>query len=228
MSLFNDFDPLKSLAANQYGFSTHAITKGSLISFDYPVSFAMIPNVIHDPRPMVIITDIWPPHYIRGVNLHYLTFPYVKKILETWGGNQGFSYSNIRADRYMATAFRMYNIRGVRRPKRLDSEWLKTVLQSVRTFDAGELEKIRSSIQQQIQARLQIKANELTAYEQWRKGLNLAQRRQLNTRVTGVQDALTGGVQRDLIYPEPNVQQSQSQPQSQPNQSTIPGPEMNP
>lgn len=197
--MFDDFDPLQNLAANQYGFATKAITRGSLISFDYPQSFAMIPNVIHDPRPMVILTDIWPPHYIRGLNLHYLTFPYVKKILERFGGNQGFSYFHIRADRYMASAFRMYNMKGVRRPKRLDSEWLKTVLQSVRSFNPGEVEKIRASIQQQIQARLQAKAREMTSYDQWRKSLTRAQARQLNTRITGIQDALTGGVQRDLI-----------------------------
>lgn len=219
--LFTDFDPLQSMASNQYGFSTSSITKGSLISFEYPKSFAMIPNVIHDPRPMIIITDIWQPNYIRGLNLHYLTFPYVKKILQTWAGNQGFSYSHIRADRYMASAFRMYNIRGVRRPKRLDSEWLKTVLQSVRSFDAGEIEKIRMNIQQQIQARLQLKANEMTAYEQWRKGLAQGQKQQLNTRVQGIHDALTGGVQRDLMS-QPDVplpinqpnQQNQTKPQA--------------
>ena len=213
--LFSDFDPLQSIAANQHGLSSRTITKGSLISFNYPKSFAMVPNVIHDPRPMLILTDVWPPHYIRGLNLHYLTFPYVKKILESWGGNQSFSYSNIKPDRYLASAFRMYNMKGVQRPKRLDSEWLKTVLQSVRTFDAGEIEKIRTSIQQQIQARLQVKANELTAYEQWRRGLGQVQKQQLNTRVQGVQDALTGGIQRNLINPDPNVNKMNDQELSQ-------------
>lgn len=208
MSLFTDFDPLQSLAANQHGFATKSITKGSLISFEYPISFAMIPNIIHDTRPMIIITDIWSPNYIRGLNLHYLTFPYVKKILQTWSGNQGFSYSNIKADRYVANAFRMYNMKGVRKPKRLDSEWLKTVLQSVKSFDAGEVEKIRSNIQQQIKARLQVKANELTAYDQWRNGLEQSQKRLLNTRIQGVQDALVGGNQRNLIYPNQNNQEN--------------------
>ena len=109
----------------------------------------------------------------------------------------------------------MYNMKGVQRPNRLDSEWLKTVLQSVRTFDAGEIEKIRTSIQQQIQARLQVKANELTAYEQWRRGLGQVQKQQLNTRVQGVQDALTGGIQRNLINPDPNVNKMNDQELSQ-------------
>ena len=73
----------------------------------------------------------------------------------------------------------------------------------------------RTSIQQQIQARLQVKANELTAYEQWRRGLGQAQKQQLNTRVQGVQDALTGGIQRNLINPDPNVNQMNDQELSQ-------------
>jgi hypothetical protein len=211
-ALFEDFDPLKNMVSNQYGLAANPVRKGALISFEYPRSFGTIPNVIHDPRPMLIVTDIWPPNYLRGLNLHYLTFPYIKKILETWAGNQSFSYSNIKPDRYVATAFRMYSLRGVMRPKRLDSEWLKTVLQSVRAFDAGELEKIRTTIEQQIQSRLQAKANELTAYEQWRKGLGKEQNRQFESRVAGVQNALTGGIQRNLVNPAPNQNQNVNQP----------------
>lgn len=201
--LFTDFEPIQSLAANQYGTSASMITKGSLVSFNYPRSFAVSPNVIHDPRPMVIITDIWPQFYLRGVNLHYLTFPYVKRILEMWGGDTSFSYSHIRADRYLASAFRMYNMKGIRQAKRLDSEWLKTVLQSVRTFDAGEIEKIRAKIQQQIQARLQAKASELTMYEQWRKGVNQVQQT-MNMPNSGNQ---MGATQPGII---PNTTQQQN------------------
>lgn len=202
--LFADFDPIKNVATNQYGMALGTLKKGSLISFEYPKSFAMIPNIIHDPRPMLIITDIFAPNYIRGLNLHYLTFNYVQKILQNYSGNTNFSYANIRPDAYMATAFRMYNLRGVLRPKRLDSDWLRTVLASVRSFDAGELEKIRTSIEQQIQARLQAKANELTSYEEYKKGLTNAQQAQFANRTAGVQQALTGGLQRNLINPEPN------------------------
>jgi hypothetical protein len=134
MGLFEDFNPIQRIAANQYGPAVNRITRGSLISFHYPRSFAMIPNIIHDPYPMVIITDIW-PKYIRGVNLHYLTFPYVKRLLMNFGG-KSFSYFNIRSDKYMANAFRMYVRMGVQQPKRLDTEWLMTVLASVRSFDA--------------------------------------------------------------------------------------------
>ena len=208
--LFTDFDPLKSLASNQYKNNTNAVTKGALISFEYPKSFATIPNIIHDPRPMLIVTDVWPPNYIRGVNLHYLTYPYIKKILETWGGNTSFSYSNIRADKYVALAFRMYALRGVTRPKRLDSDFLKTVLQSARTFDTGELEKIRANIQQQINARLQAKANELTAYEQYKKNFEVLQNRmnemQRNVVPQPVANTANATQQQNVNQPEGSIQ----------------------
>jgi len=199
--IFEDFNPLQKIASNQHGMGgSNSITRGSLISFAYPKSYATIPNIIHDPYPMVILTDVF-PNYIRGVNLHYLTFPYVKKIIENFGGNQQFSYYHIKPDKYIAHAFRMYVRAGVQRPKRLDSEWLKTVLESVRSFNPGEIEKIRSNIQRQIQARLQTKAKELTSYEQWRKQLNESQKRQLRGKVFDVNQAITRGAQENLITP---------------------------
>lgn len=160
----------------------------------------MIPNIIHDPYPMVIVTDIW-PNYIRGLNLHYLTFPYIKKILGTYGGNTSFSYFHIRPDRYMAHAFRMYVRKCISQPKRLDTQWLIQVLQSVRSFAPGELEKIRQSVQQQIKQRLQAKADELTSYEKWRAQMAESQKRQLRGKVLDVNRAVTRGPEEDLITP---------------------------
>ena len=199
VGLFND---LKNLATNKYGIVGNTVTKGSLISFEYPKSFSTIPNIIHDPRPMLIVTDVWEPNYIRGLNLHYLTFPYIKKILETWGGNQGFSYYNIKADQYVALSFRMYSLKGVIRPKRLDVEWLQTVLKSVRTFDVGEIEKIKSTIEQQIKARLQVKAKELTSYERKIKENIIINNKRSNTGVNVFQNILNKGNQTGNIVPE--------------------------
>lgn len=205
--LFQDFDPLLRMTKAESTGSSGLITAGSLISFQYPRSMGMIPNVIHDPHPMVILTDVFPPHFIRGVNLHYLTFRYVKHILESYGGNTGFTYLNIKPDKYLAQAFRMYKLAGVIRPKRLDTEWLKHVLASVQSFNPGEIEKIRLNIQQQIQQRLQAKAKELTSYDQWRKSLNKTQQSALRYRTNEVQDMLTRGQQQNLIMPElDNVQ----------------------
>lgn len=195
--IFNDIESLQNIVGtNRSTPQSGPVVKGALISFEYPKSLAVVPNVIHDKRPMLIVTDVRPP-YIRGVNLHYLTYPYIKKILETWGGNQSFSYSNIKADKYVASAFRVYSLNGVIRPKRLDTEWLKFVLQTARTFDAGEIEKIRSIIEQQIRSRLQVKANELTAYEKQRKQMEIIN----NAKFTQNQNILTQGVQPQNIVP---------------------------
>lgn len=199
--LFEDFNPIQRLARNQFGFSSQRVGRGSLISFYYPRSWAVVPNVIHDPYPMVILTDIW-PEYIRGLNLHYLTFPYVKRILENYGGTN-FTYAHISPDAYMAQAFRMYVRRGVQRPKLLDMPWLQAVLQEARSFSPGEVEKIRMSIQRQIQQRLQAKADELTSYENWRRQLSESQKRQFRGKALEGQRILTGGMERNLIYPEP-------------------------
>lgn len=207
VGLFESYNPIERIATNQHGPSVNKITRGSLISFHYPQSYAIIPNVIHDPYPMVIITDIW-PKYIRGVNLHYLTFPYVKKLLTNFAG-RSFSYMNIRNDKYMANAFRMYVRMGVQQPKRLDTEWLISVLGSVRSFGPGELEQIRTNIQRQIQARLQTKANELTSYEQWRSQLTQSQQRQLRGKGLEAQNIIMGGQDRNLINPAPEQQSIQ-------------------
>ena len=201
VGLFDSYNPIERIASNQHGPSSNRITRGSLISFHYPQSYAIIPNVIHDPFPMVIITDIW-PKYIRGVNLHYLTFPYVKKLLTAYGG-KNFSYFNIKNDSYMANAFRMYVRKGVSQPKRLDTEWMMDVLGSVKSFGPGELEQIRTNIQRQIQARLQTKANELTSYEQWRKQLTQSQQRQFRGKGLEAQNIITGGLDRNLINEPP-------------------------
>lgn len=201
--LFEEFNPIQRLARNQYGPNLGRVGRGSLISFYYPVSWAVVPNIIHDPYPMLIITDIW-PKYIRGLNLHYLTFPYIKNILQTYGG-RNVSYAAIRPDRYMAQAFRMYVRQGIRKPRLLDLPWLQAVLQEAKSFNPGEVEKIRMSIQQQIQQRLQAKADELTSYEQWRANLTESQKRQLRGKGLEAQQILTGGEQRDLTMPSPET-----------------------
>ena len=197
--LFEDFNPIQNLGGNQYGGNMNRVSRGSLISFHYPVSWAVVPNVIHDPYPMLIITDIW-PRYIRGLNLHYLTFPYIKKILENYGG-RGVTYQAIKPDLYMAQAFRMYVRRGVRRPKLLDLPWLQAVLLEAKSFSPGEVEKIRMNIQQQIQQRLQAKADELTSYEEWRSNLDANQGRQFRDKGLEGQRIITGGLDRNLVMP---------------------------
>lgn len=204
VGLFNEFNPIQRIARNQHNLNAGSIGQGSLISFYYPVSWAVVPNVIHDPYPMLIITRVM-PRYIQGINLHYLTFPYIKKVLETYGGT-GISYNTIKPDKYLAQALRLYVRQGMRRPRLLDLPWLQAVLLEAKSFSPGEVEKIRQNIQQQIQNRLQAKADELTSYEEWRATLTESQKRQLRGKGLEGQRIITGGQDRDLIMPNPEEQ----------------------
>ena len=96
----------------------------------------------------------------------------------------------------------MYSLKGVIRPKRLDVEWLQTVLKSVRTFDVGEIEKIKSTIEQQIKARLQVKAKELSSYERKIKENIIINNKRSNTGVNLFQNILNKGNQTGNIVPE--------------------------
>ena len=150
--------PYRNIAANQYGPSVKTIGKGSLIYFNY--LFWQ-----HDPYPLLIVTGIF-PNYISGINLHYLTFPYIKKILQPQVNmancdNRNFSYNNIRNVPYIVDAFRLYKRSGIKSLKALDCAFILNVMASVRSMDPNEIETIRNQIRQQMRSR-QPKADEMT------------------------------------------------------------------
>ncbi len=206
--LFEEFNPINRLAANQYGPSVKRITSGTLISFHYPISYAKEPNIIHDPFPMVIVTDI-SAKFVRGVNMHYMTFPYLKRILNDHCDNTSFGYhASVKADKYIAGAFRVYNRKGISRIKRMDCAWLLDVLGAVRSFSESELQKLREQIQAQIRERLQAKAEELTSYEDFRSDLVRSQQRALDRKVGEAQGTIQGGLDKGLIHPEPGLPES--------------------
>lgn len=192
-----------------------AVKRGSLIAFSYPSSHALRPNVIHDPYPLVIVTDIWPRH-LRGVNLHYLTFPYIKNILQSNCGNSAYSYFQVKGDRYVADAFRMYYRNGMGNVKVMDCDFLLKILGGMRSWSPGELEAMKQQVQQQIQQRLQVKADELTQASQQAQPLTFAQNQQAGQIASQIHGAFQG--------PTPAPFQSQA-PQGQPQQNiTAPRP----
>lgn len=135
-TLFKAVDK-RSIISNNY------IKKGSLISFGYA-------RWVHDPYPLVLVTDVLLNNRIRGVNLHYLTFPYIRNILRLGSNNPAFSYLNIKGDRYIVNAFRSYKWQGIRQISMLDSAFLLTVMAAVRSFDPSQVKAIRRAVQEQI------------------------------------------------------------------------------
>jgi hypothetical protein len=133
----------KSIGNQQPVTTNQTVGKGKLVAFGYSMWK-------HDPYPLLIVTDIIPNQRVRGVNLHYLTFPYIKNILRMGANNPGFSYQNIKADQYIVNAFRSYKWAGIRQVKILDAAFLLSVMASVRSFDPTQVAAIRKSVQEQI------------------------------------------------------------------------------
>lgn len=131
------------------------INKGSLISFNYT-------KWKHDPYPLVLITDITPGVKLRGVNLHYMTFNSIKTIIKNSCSNPGFSYSNIRGDKYIISAFRSYEWASIRQIKRFDCNVLLNIMATVRNYDPSESKAIREAVQQQLKQVVNTKADSMT------------------------------------------------------------------
>lgn len=142
----------ETVRANQFGPSVKRLGTGSLVQFTYGF---VKPGPSHDKTPLVIVTDI-NNQYIRGLNLHYLDFRLIKRILQKSGmnacGNPMFSYrNNIKQNIDIKTAFRRYKRIGVRRLKLLNCDFVLNVMGSVRAIDPQEVEAIREAIKEQLE-----------------------------------------------------------------------------
>jgi len=143
-------NPNPRTAVNQH------IGPGALMTFAY--SFWK-----HDPYPLIIVTKVNQGRMVKGVNLHYLQFPYIKNLLNAQCDNPGFSFQSIKGQDYLVDAFRSYKWGGIRQVKMLDCKFLLTVMGMVRSFDPAEIEIIRRQVQEQIRQQVNPKAYEVTA-----------------------------------------------------------------
>lgn len=121
------------------------IIKGSLILFNY--SFWK-----NDPRPLVLVTDYNVKGMLRGINLHYLTYPYITSMLNSASNFQGsFSYNNIRNNSYIINSFRSYKWSGISGIKKFDIRFINQMISNARNFDPNQIQAIRQSVNQQLQ-----------------------------------------------------------------------------
>jgi hypothetical protein len=122
------------------------IQKGALTNFQY-VFWK------HDPYPLVLCSSIYHDGKVAGINLHYLTFKYIKYLIQQYCGKQ-FSYPLIKNNTFIYNAFRTYKRQGVRNAKLMDCEFLMTLLGTIRSFRPSEIEAIRQEVQRQLRARM--------------------------------------------------------------------------
>jgi len=127
------------------------VSRGSLVTFRYTFR-----KPGHDAMPLVLITD--PDYrgiYVRGINLHYLTFPVIKKLLYPGGGkticdSPAFTYQYIKGNEYIVSSFRQYKKNGIVGLKKLNCAFIVNAMAITRTFDPNEIEAIRKSVREQI------------------------------------------------------------------------------
>ena len=136
--------------------SNFNVGKGSLISFNY--SFWR-----NDAYPLIIVCDNNKVNNkLHGINIHYLTFPYIKKLLDLSANNPNFSYKSLGNDDYLKSAYRSYKKLGVRQIKILDYKFLLNIMNMVRSYDPAEVQIIRRQVQEQIKRQINPKAEQLT------------------------------------------------------------------
>jgi hypothetical protein len=171
-----------------------SLKKGSLVYAQY-LFWA------HDANPLILVTDNPHPKYpdqIRGVNLHYLTFKYVKSLLQLYCGKE-FDFKYIAHDPYIVQAFRTYKRAGLRNLQLLDCEVINLQFQERRRaykYNPQELKIIRDQLRQQLERLAHPRASELAG--QYAEMLNTQQGFQAPPQ----QDARRA-YQPGVVYPSP-------------------------
>lgn len=138
----------KLLTATEYpqpAQRVQTVQRGSVVSFSY---IGQTKRPIHDTYPLVIVADIFSDR-IRGVNLHYLTLPYIKFLIANFANNS-FSYRIFKNNSFMVDGFRSYKRVGIGQMRMLDLGFLKNLLNIVRSLDITEIEQMRQQITQML------------------------------------------------------------------------------
>ncbi len=130
------------------------VRPGSLLSFQYTF-------YKHDPYPLVLSTGKWADGKIAGINLHYLTFNYMKNLINQFCG-KNFNYQSIKNDKFIRKSFRSYQREGVRNIKLMDCQYLNQLLGNIRTYNPTEVEAMRQYIRKQLNQQIGTKASDMT------------------------------------------------------------------
>lgn len=132
------------------GTSLMSVQPGMLIRFNYRLAK-------NDPKPVVIVSRIdGGKSLLKGVNLHYLTFPYCRRILYSVGINRTLSYYNIKSDRYITDAFRSYSWAGIDQSSLevFDVAFITKMMNLSASMDPMQVRSMRQSIDNQINMRV--------------------------------------------------------------------------
>lgn len=130
-------------------------SNGSVISFYYK-------KFKHDPYPVIITTGFYPQKgLISGLNLHYLSFPVFRALLNQWAGNTGFTYFLIRNEPIIKEAFRKYKLTEIINIKKVDYKSIIALGKIIRNYSSEEIQKIKDAVDLQVLSRQPEILNEL-------------------------------------------------------------------
>ena len=136
----------------------NVIKIGSIISFKYAF-------FKHDPNPTVIITKIL-PDYLVGINIHYLTYNDIKKLLNPKEvnacKNKSFGYPLVKNKAYIIKGFRVYKRKGIQNLKYLDCDKMIQMMGLKKTVNPKESKEINKQVEKQINRKTNVKAKQIT------------------------------------------------------------------
>ena len=128
---------------NKPVYTTPQLTqKGNLVTFQYL-------NYKHDSNPLLLVSGIDPAGMIKGINLHYLTFPNIKRLIETYC-NRTFSYEMVKGDLIVKKSFRKYKSVMIRNMRVVDCSFLLGIMGVARSYSPTEMEAMRLDVENQI------------------------------------------------------------------------------
>lgn len=152
--------PFERIRANQYGISTRTLGQGSLLIAKYG-------NWKHDPYPLILVSSLYSDGRLGGINLHYLTFKFIKNLLQRFRLFPGsFSFRAIKGDKYIANAYRTYHKNKLTQAKLLNIDFLLTILGSIRSFSPNEIERMRREIEKQLRQQVNPRAADIAELQQ--------------------------------------------------------------
>jgi hypothetical protein len=138
--------------------AVNVINIGSLISFNYKF-------FKHDPNPTVILTKIL-PDYLVGINIHYLTYNDIKRLLNPKEvnacKNKGFGYPLVKNKAYIIKGFRVYKRKGIQNLKYLDCDKMIQMMGLKKVVNPKEAREINKQVEKQINRKTNVKANQIT------------------------------------------------------------------
>ncbi len=105
----------------------------------------------HDPYPVVLTTmSQLSQGKVFGLNLHYLTFPIYRALLNQWAGNIAFNYYIIKQQPIIRQSFRSYKIEAIKNIKRINWQAIIQALSIIRNYSPQEMLDIQNMVDAQV------------------------------------------------------------------------------